>query len=1274
VISFQETDRFIHRQHLGSGSFGSVHEVFDQERQSCVAIKVPHEATARSLFLFKKEFRALADISHPNLVTLHELISDGNRWFFTMELIEGIDILRFLRFHRNPEDSIEVGIDRDSVKPMPVPLNPLLAMALPDDLPTSPEIQDADEDELPPVSAPPDFQLVTRTFKQLGQGLIALHRAGWLHQDIKPSNVLVTAKGRVVLLDFGLSSEIDSTDEDPAEASEITGTPAYMAPEQLFDHKCTEASDWYSVGVLLYHVLTGRLPFQGNGLRALVNKVSQTPAAPVQLVSGIPAEINDLCMELLRPRPEERPTGTECLQRLTHSEGVPFLARPAAPGIGFVGRSLELNRLSQAFQALQDGEPAWINLHGSSGMGKTFLIRKFRREVKRIAPDALILSGRCYEQEDVPYKALDGLVDALSQHLKHLPAARIEAIMPRHISALAQVFPVLRQVVRVSESLKRHTDIADPQTLRHRAFGALRELLHRIGDHQPLVLIIDDLHWGDADSVTLLADILSPPDPPLMLLVACFRTEESSTSPTLREFLALGRANYGHCLDIPLREFPPGEARQLAQDLLNREDSDAEDLAKWIAMESGGNPFFIHELARHAYGQALSAQTKDPLGARIHSRVEMLPNEAQQILRLISLAGYPLDWQVIKEAARIETSGIDSLDTLRHVHLIRIRTAGQRRMVEPYHDFIRKAVAASLPLEQARQGHLQLAQAIEASPEPDVQALAMHYQAAGETEKAIVYLTTAGFRAFAALAFGRAASLLRMSLNLRSADDQTTAVIRRHLGEALANTGRGREAAEAYLSAVPYVAAHEANELQRLAAQEYLRNGHFEDGITVLRAVLRTFGTRLSASRTHAFLSTLFHKTLLHLRGLHCTERNIEEIPQGALDRLDAYWVTTVGLAAGDLMQAADFQARQLFLSLQTGEPVRLVRALAYEAIFSSSRGIRNAETTQRYLRLALMQAERLGDPNPLSQALIASGLAHMAIGQWRKGAETLDRVEAMLRDNSVGLAYELRNAQSYALINHYALGNLKVLSERLPALFRDAEETGDLLFLANLVTGSAFIHHLARNEPDFARQNIRQTMERLPVEGFFQQRYLELAALGNIELYSGHCEKGWAQFTLRWNSLRHSQLMHVQMIRITSLELRARLALAVSFGTPDPAERARLRSRAARDARTLRREGVDYGRALALRLEAIEAWLAGQRDEAHGKTFLAEMAFDSCDMALHGNVMKRCRGLLKGPSGKDLVQEAEAWMHGQGIVSPSRMMAMHLPGMDLEEKWSNSI
>ena len=417
---------------IGRGGMGVVYEALDRERQQLVALKTLRHFTPAALYLFKREFRALADVHHPNLVSLYELVvAESHRAFFTMELVRGADFLSYVR--QGPTAR----------------LRPAL--------------------------------------RQLVEGIRALHRAGKLHRDIKPSNVRVTPEGRVVLLDFGVSTELAPTgDEAPNDPCETAGTTRYMAPELSGGGPPTAASDWYSVGVIIHQVL----------------------------LDGGQPDLDALRSDILRRDPSLRPGGDEIARRIGGPvEPPPVAARPGTDpdaGAPFVGRAAALAILRGAFEDVKRGGSIAVRVSGPAGMGKSTLVRTFLDGLGD--GEALILRGRAYERESVPYKAMDSVVDALSRHLMRLDSAAALRPLPSGADALARLFPVLRRVPVLRDFTAPTAEA--PHRARGRAFAALRELLRSLATQQPLVVSIDDAHWGDADSAALLIEVMRPPDPP----------------------------------------------------------------------------------------------------------------------------------------------------------------------------------------------------------------------------------------------------------------------------------------------------------------------------------------------------------------------------------------------------------------------------------------------------------------------------------------------------------------------------------------------------------------------------------------------------------------------------------------------------------------------------------------------------------------------------------------------------------------------------------------
>jgi hypothetical protein len=269
--------------------------------------------------------------------------------------------------------------------------------------------------------------------------------------------------------------------------------------------------------------------------------------------------------------------------------------------------------------------------------------------------------------------------------------------------------------------------------------------------------------------------------------------------------------------------------------------------------------------------------------------------------------------------------------------------------------------------------------------------LAEHFREAGQPERAAEFAAQAALRATHALAFDRAAQLYRIAIELRRGGAGVRTLYAR-LGEALANAGRGAEAAEAYLAAAEGATGAEALELRRLASSELLRAGHIEKGTAVIRDVLGAVGMKLAQTQRGALLSLLWRRGRVALRKLDIAERTAEAPPADLLMRIDVAYAVTSGLAMVDRVRAADFQSHMLLLALDAGEPTRLTRALCAEACFISTAGTPAARSTRRVLNALDGLTRRLDTPEARGLLHAASGIAAFQEGKWRSALEHCDQ------------------------------------------------------------------------------------------------------------------------------------------------------------------------------------------------------------------------------------------------------------------------------------------
>jgi tetratricopeptide (TPR) repeat protein len=423
---------------------------------------------------------------------------------------------------------------------------------------------------------------------------------------------------------------------------------------------------------------------------------------------------------------------------------------------------------------------------------------------------------------------------------------------------------------------------------------------------------------------------------------------------------------------------------------------------------------------------------------------------------------------------------------------------GGRDEIDTYHDRIREAILFGLNPERRRTHHLTIAHTLEAEGLRDAEVLAVHYRAAGDEGRAAMYALEAADRAAEALAFENAAGFYEMALQLDPAKRDVVS----KLADALANAGRGADAAPHYLKAAEETDGALALELRRKAMECLLRAGHVDAGLRLIRDVLDAVGLTLPTTPNRAVAGILYGKARLAARGLRAAERASGAGSQAALTRIDVCWGVVTGLARIDNIRSAYFQPIHLRLALDAGEPYRISRALAAEACFAATKGERGKRRTERLVSRADRSARATSHEQAIGMATMARAMESYYLGHFRDAVRNADEAETIFRERCTGVSWEISTAVNYALCSLMYLGELGTLAQRVPQRLREAEMHGDLYAGIDPACRPGIIW-LAADDPEGARRAVRQVMDRWSLQGFHFQHYLEMFAENQIDLYA---------------------------------------------------------------------------------------------------------------------------------------------------------------------------
>lgn len=1005
-------DRFELRDELGRGGMGIVYAAYDRRRDREVALKLLRQHPHASPFRFKREFRTVANLRHPNLVRLYDLCSlaDGGM-FFTMALINGHDLVNFAR---------------TTSSNMPVTADETL--------------------QLGHLSS-----LILKSLAGVGESLLYLHGQQLIHRDLKPSNIICGEDGHAYLLDFGIVRDI-SRGQDIT-VSGAVGTPRYMAPEQILGQEVGPAADLYALGCVLYELLAGTFVFNGDPTSLLLHHVHTAPRPPSAHRACDP-ELETLCLALLHKLPQQRPSTHEVRERLCRRAGLEPLEASVAKRpdqASFQGRERELKQLHALYEQSRN-RPTVVLVGGKGGTGKSALATAFAHSQRLEGTQAWF--STCSERENVPYKAFDAIVDGVTASLISR-GKEIRRLLPVGTDAITRLFPVLSEVPLVAERTPQ-SGLADGSAERERAFYALFSLLANLCDGAPAVLVIDDLQRADADSMKVLSWLTRTPDAPPVLIVCTYRPDELTQDGPMGQLL--GELDASHLNIEPL---PATLVAHLIQ--AHATDTLSEGQCGLIAQEAEGNVQLAIQLARVA-GQ-LAPEDPVPTLRELAALIgQQLARVEAKVLAVIAANGGRTSFSVLQAVLDDEPAAdlADSLDQLLAQGLVREAPGrGDTDLYDLYHDLIRPLVYERIPDDAKQRFHRRLAE--QYSSQDEAARAVEHWRLSSDDEQAYKAALSAAKRAEEQLAFDRAAQLYAI------AADHTEAVsVQRQLAESLAKAGRRVEAAEVFERALAKLPPVEARELALRAASERLAAGDLKRGIAGLETLLNDFGETTQKRVLLSIITTSAYwaHSVLKRGGRRLGEaiglcNRYSEPTVDEEYRLALYTTAFEYFATYDPVRAQEFGIKHQCLALSFSSAKHRGRGhltLAHDYLYTI--GPRVVPLIKRHIAKGEALCAEAADPAGLMHALVLRSFLGLWQNNWRGLNHYVEQADALAKRHGLVDVPSHKLVVEIHFLAQLLGGNLHELAERIKRIAGEARRRGNNNALSSYTAALGWIHY----------------------------------------------------------------------------------------------------------------------------------------------------------------------------------------------------------------------
>ncbi|MCO4747228.1 MAG: protein kinase [Proteobacteria bacterium] len=912
---------------VARGGMASVWRVRDTRSGDVCALKLllPLKEREEARKRFRREFRALGRLAHENVLRVFETGMVGDRPWYTMEYVPG----RTLREEAKSWEGLEPA-DR--------------------------------------------FARVQAVLVQVGRALAYIHDRGLVHRDVTPANILVRPDGVVKLMDFGVVKESQGEGE-LTQVGEVIGTVAYISPEQIVGDSVDSRADLYSLGAVLYLMLTGRRPFTARTLQGFLDKhLHKDPVPPVQVDPLVPAHLDEICLRLLRKDPADRyASAHHLLHVLGDVAGSEVLEGWWPPRT--VGRTSHKAVLRDALDRLVNGDAGGaLLLTGKAGAGKSRLLAAAATYARRHG--LAVARGHCRPQ-DRPFGAFVGVYQALADETAPI---------------------ILRQVLAGD----------DDGVIRERypVISAFKDL---VISQAPCVILLDDMHRADPATRELLEYLLRNTIGLSNERVLFVLTAEEGEGRSVID--ALKRAGPVQHLDLP-----PLRATEVEEVVLSLVPSDSASraLAKRVHKESHGNPAFVSDMLRALVDDGLMVEdgarfrialdpaeitrSKLPIPASMRQalkdRLAPLDEDALRLAQSIALSRTPLDLDVLLRVCPFdEDHAMEALDVLVESGVVSERRSDDHEQVELVQARHRDVLLEDLAEAELAMRHRILGEVLEKQfrdrPVLVVEELAWHFEQAGVAAKAYAYLVQTAKRHLHRSLFEESLSFLDRALRMEPSarpqmllDDADRRLAEVYLAraQALYHLGQWGEAVED---------AKRAGELAALVRDARLQ----AEVSSELGSQLRNQGPMEEAER--------------HLR---LALAKAEEVGDPRLRTLPLYQLGGVVWGRGDLEQAERLWKDAAQTAQRTGDERALGYAFNGLGILAICRGA--SSDARNHLEQSAKTFERLGMLGALTIARVNLVELYLSTGVLRKALQLADRTVSKAREVNhphgiaLGLAY----------------------------------------------------------------------------------------------------------------------------------------------------------------------------------------------------------------------------------------------------------------------------